>query len=179
MTSIWPRVGVAVSVFAGRRSHGGTTPLIDLTAVLLVRRGTEPGRGLYCYPGGKLESGEALAAGAAREVLEETGLHVVVPSFAGFFASDVLDYDAAGAIRFHYTLAHMLAYVEVQDERCFPTPTAADDADGAAWYALGARERDDGSIASLARAGLLVDGVDRITAIAAASWATRGFSTTG
>jgi ADP-ribose pyrophosphatase YjhB (NUDIX family) len=42
--------------------------------LLLVRRGTEPGRGLWSVPGGRVEPGESDAEATAREVLEETGL---------------------------------------------------------------------------------------------------------
>jgi len=46
--------------------------------VLLVERGQPPGAGLWSIPGGRLEVGETLAAGVARELAEETGLVVEV-----------------------------------------------------------------------------------------------------
>jgi len=58
-----PGVGVAV-VSDGR--------------LLLVRRGREPGMGLWAVPGGKVELGETLAEAGRREVREETGLDVEV-----------------------------------------------------------------------------------------------------
>ncbi len=50
----------------------------DTGRVLLVERGRPPGAGLWSVPGGRLELGESIAAGVAREVLEETGLTVEV-----------------------------------------------------------------------------------------------------
>lgn len=46
--------------------------------VLLVLRGTEPEEGRWSVPGGSVEPGESLAEAAAREALEETGLHVEI-----------------------------------------------------------------------------------------------------
>ena len=46
--------------------------------LLLVRRGREPGAGLWSLPGGRIEPGETPAEAATREVFEETGLQVSV-----------------------------------------------------------------------------------------------------
>jgi ADP-ribose pyrophosphatase YjhB (NUDIX family) len=48
--------------------------------VLLGRRAIDPGRGMWDIPGGFLEPWEHPADGAAREVLEETGLRVKTTS---------------------------------------------------------------------------------------------------
>jgi mutator protein MutT len=44
--------------------------------LLLIRRGHEPGAGLWSLPGGRIEPGETDQQAVAREVLEETGLTV-------------------------------------------------------------------------------------------------------
>ena len=51
--------------------------------ILLVRRGTEPGRGLWSVPGGRVEPGESTEQAAVREVGEEAGLRIVVEALAG------------------------------------------------------------------------------------------------
>jgi ADP-ribose pyrophosphatase YjhB (NUDIX family) len=42
--------------------------------LLLVRRGSEPGRGLWSVPGGRVEAGESLVDAVERELVEETGV---------------------------------------------------------------------------------------------------------
>jgi 8-oxo-dGTP diphosphatase len=51
--------------------------------LLLIRRGREPGLGLWSLPGGRVEPGEAGAVAAVREVREETGLDVAAGPLVG------------------------------------------------------------------------------------------------
>ena len=44
--------------------------------IVLVRRAIEPGYGLWVFPGGYVDRGEALTAAAVREAREECGLDV-------------------------------------------------------------------------------------------------------
>jgi len=52
--------------------------------ILLVRRNREPARGVYTFPGGRVEFGEALTEAVTREVMEETGLTIEVVGLAGY-----------------------------------------------------------------------------------------------
>lgn len=51
--------------------------------LLVIRRGREPGRGLWSVPGGRCLPGESVEQACVREVAEETGLTVRVLSEAG------------------------------------------------------------------------------------------------
>jgi 8-oxo-dGTP diphosphatase len=48
----------------------------DKGRLLLVKRGHEPGAGLWSLPGGRIEPGETDAEALVRELREETGLEV-------------------------------------------------------------------------------------------------------
>lgn len=97
--------------------HGG--------AVLLVRRGRAPSRGMWAVPGGRVELGETLAEAAEREVREETGVRVRAGEPVWSFDSVVRD--AEGRVAFHYVIVDLLAdYVAGE-------PRAGDDALAARW----------------------------------------------
>lgn len=51
--------------------------------MLVVRRGTEPGRGLWSVPGGRVEPGESDREAVVRELAEETGLVVEAGDLVG------------------------------------------------------------------------------------------------
>src|SRR5581483_10975686 len=78
-----PLIGVGAVIVADNR-------------VVVVRRGHEPLRGEWSIPGGVLEIGETLRAGAEREALEETGLVVKAGEVLGVF-DRVVPGDAADA----------------------------------------------------------------------------------
>ena len=63
-----------------------TLPITEAGEVILIRRGFEPGRGLWAQPGGFLEVDETPTEGAVRETLEETGLVVVPGEIVGLYA---------------------------------------------------------------------------------------------
>lgn len=99
--------------------------VIDGGAVLLVRRALPPRQGEWSLPGGRLELGESLTEGVAREVREETGLEVEVGVVVEVF--DRVHRDEAGRIRYHFVIVDFL---------CRPrggTLAAGDDAADARW----------------------------------------------
>lgn len=91
-------------------------------AILLIRRGKEPNKGLWTVPGGRVESGEYMADTCRREVQEETGVLVEVGDLAGFF--EVLGDP-------HYVIFDFFARPVGPLE-----PVAADDAAEARWVPL-------------------------------------------
>jgi ADP-ribose pyrophosphatase YjhB (NUDIX family) len=84
----------------------GAVILDDGGRVVLVKRGHEPQKGQWSLPGGALEVGETLEAGAAREVLEETGLVVEVGPVIEVF--DRILMDETGRVGYHFVLIDYL-----------------------------------------------------------------------
>ena len=54
--------------------------------VLMIKRGTDLGYGLWSLPGGFVDRGEVVESAAAREAWEETGLKVAVDDLIGLFS---------------------------------------------------------------------------------------------
>lgn len=98
--------------------------VVDQGRVLLVRRGREPLKGQWSIPGGLLELGESLTAGAVREVLEETGLVVEPVELV-----ELLDriHHEDDRVRYHYVIADYLCRVTGG------TLQASSDADDVRW----------------------------------------------
>ena len=59
--------------------------------LLMIKRGHEPGAGLWSIPGGRIEPGETDAQALVREMLEETGLTVEVGRLLGRVRRPFLD----------------------------------------------------------------------------------------
>ncbi|MEW6082003.1 MAG: NUDIX hydrolase [Bacillota bacterium] len=89
-------------------------PLVGLGAilfrqdeVLLVKRGKDPGSGIWTLPGGLLEVGETVREGTAREVMEECGLDVEVLDLVETVERILID--RAGQVEYHYVILDFLA----------------------------------------------------------------------
>jgi 8-oxo-dGTP diphosphatase len=91
--------------------------------LLMIRRGTHPGKGLWSLPGGRVEPDEMLAIAVTRELREETGLDGVCGPLIGWVENFGSNY--------HFVI--MDFEVTVLDPR---DPVAGDDAMEAAWIAL-------------------------------------------
>jgi ADP-ribose pyrophosphatase YjhB (NUDIX family) len=63
-----------------------TIPVTEDGRVVLLKRGIEPGRGLWAQPGGFLEVDETVTEAAIRETFEETGLVVQPGEVIGLYS---------------------------------------------------------------------------------------------
>ncbi|HMG32780.1 MAG TPA: NUDIX hydrolase [Blastocatellia bacterium] len=63
----YPRPALTVDIVLFRRNH-------DVHEVLLIKRGREPFKDKWAFPGGFVDQDESLEDAAARELVEETGL---------------------------------------------------------------------------------------------------------
>jgi ADP-ribose pyrophosphatase YjhB (NUDIX family) len=61
-------------------------PVDDDGRVILLRRGFEPGKGLWTFPGGFVELGESVQDAAHREIDEELGMAIELGSLIGVYA---------------------------------------------------------------------------------------------
>ena len=113
--------------------------------LLMIKRGHEPGAGLWSIPGGRIEPGETDAEAVVREMIEETGLTVEVGRLIGRVQRPGLN----GAV------------IDIRDYAATVTGgtlRAGDDAADARWVASGDLESldiTDGLIDALTDWGVL------------------------
>lgn len=84
--------------------------------LLWMKRNCEPQRGFWAIPSGFMEQGETLQEGAARELREETGLHID-PAALSLYMVGTIAYINEVYITFQ---------AEAPDERLNPGPEATD-----------------------------------------------------
>lgn len=93
--------------------------------VLLIQRGDDPFRGAWALPGGFLNIDEATDVGAARELVEETGLAIPHGSLRQLGAFGDPTRDPRGRVI-------SIAYLATVPEPC--GVAAGDDARAASWF---------------------------------------------
>lgn len=99
-------------------------------SILLIRRGTPPGEGLWSVPGGRVQRGETLVEAAQRELKEETGLDGDVGETVGWI-------ELIGHRR-HYVVVDFWVVIDPG-----AVPVAGTDASDAAWVPFEDLERWD------------------------------------
>ncbi len=108
--------------------------------VLLVRRGAEPGKGLWALPGGFLDQDETLLQGALRELREETRINLSNSALEGRVLKS-RTFDDPHRSQRGRTLTTAF-YIRLIDRDELPKVKGSDDADKAAWVPLAELRRN-------------------------------------
>lgn len=109
--------------------------------VLLVRRGANPGKGLWAMPGGFINQYERIQDAVIRELREETGIKVPDPVLRGsIVAQDVFD-DPHRSERGR-TVTHCFL-IKLKDDVVLPRVKGMDDADKAKWEPIADLKSED------------------------------------
>jgi 8-oxo-dGTP diphosphatase len=112
----YPRPAVSVDIVLFCRADGSVQ-------VLLIKRGRDPFKGQWAFPGGFVEKDESLEDAAYRELAEETGLSGINLDQIGAFG------DPGRDPRGHTVSIAFAAVLEDRLDAC-----AADDAAEAEWH---------------------------------------------
>ncbi len=104
----------------------GVVVLNDAHEILLVKRGNEPGKGLWSLPGGMVQLGERVRDAAVREVYEECNLNVEPEDVMSVV--DLILKDPDGKVKYHYVLIDYFARYKGGDL------TAQSDVSDANWF---------------------------------------------
>ena len=107
--------------------------------VLMIKRGANPGKGLWALPGGFLNQEELIVDAMIRELREETRLKVPTGVLRGsIFAEKVFDHPDR-SLRGR-TITHAFG-INLKDEKEFPKVKGDDDAAEAAWLPTATLDR--------------------------------------
>jgi len=104
--------------------------------VLLVKRRTQPGKGLWALPGGFVNQNERLEEGVIRELREETRLKVPVPVIRGSIKrKHTTVFDAPNRSLRGRTITNAFL-IDLEPQPKLPKVRGADDAEEARWFPL-------------------------------------------
>ncbi len=117
MSAMIPQIGISIAVQNE-----------DTGAFLLVKRGRAPSKGMWAFPGGRLEFGESMIEGVCRELMEETGLTARQIQF--FDHVEIIGVKEKDGVAAHHFLLCVHRGVGKGQ------PVAADDAEEARWTYL-------------------------------------------
>jgi ADP-ribose pyrophosphatase YjhB (NUDIX family) len=81
---VCPHCGYAA--YFNPKPVAGAIPVDDEDHVILLRRGFEPGRGRWTFPGGFVDLGESVVDAAHRETDEELGIAIELGSLVGVYS---------------------------------------------------------------------------------------------
>ena len=109
--------------------------IIQNGRILIVRRGSEPGKGKWSVPGGLVELGETVKQTVVREVKEECGLDVEVDKLIDVV--DSMTFDENGKLKYHFVILDF--FVKLKGGELKP----GNDAKEALWVPLEEVEKYD------------------------------------
>lgn len=103
--------------------------------VLLVKRGAQPGKGLYALPGGFIHHEETLLNAMVRKLKEETQLKVPAPVIAGSVKHQAV-FDAPFRSARGRTITHAF-HIELRSEESLPKVKGGGETSNCFWMPLG------------------------------------------
>jgi bifunctional NMN adenylyltransferase/nudix hydrolase len=124
-----------------RIEHTVDAVVVQSGHILLIRRRSEPGKGLWALPGGFLNPSETLEEGMLRELREETKIKVPEPVLRGnIVKSQVFDNPHRSERARIITQAFLINLPRQED---LPKVKGSDDADKAKWVPLANLKADN------------------------------------